>query len=104
MAGGGPGGGPRVLVLNGSDLLAGMADRARPLANFFAGNAANRGGVRVAVKDLDGDLYADLVVGDGTGAGSHVTAYSGGNLTADVASPTLEFDAFPGSTGGVFVG
>ena len=32
-----------------------------PLVNFFAGNQEQRGGVRVAAKDLDGDPLADAV-------------------------------------------
>ena len=99
VGGGGPGGGPRVYALAGRDLLAGTS---RVLANFFAGNVENRGGVRVAVKDLDGDTRADVVVGDGTGAGSRVTAYGGAALTAGAAM--LGFDAFPGQLAGVFVG
>src|SRR5207253_2116711 len=79
VAGGGPGGGPRVLVLSGADLTAGNLANPAALANFFAGNTDNRGGIRVAVKNLDGDNKADLVVGDGTGAGSHVTSYLGKN-------------------------
>jgi hypothetical protein len=104
IVGGGPGGGPRVLALSGADLMAGLSDRSRPVANFFAGNTENRGGVRVAVKDLDGDSRADLVVGDGAKAGSHVTAYLGKDFAGGLAPPDLSFDAFPGFTGGVFVG
>jgi hypothetical protein len=58
----------------------------------------------VAVKDLDGDNKADLVVGDGSGAGSHVTAYLGSALVSGSAAPAFGFDAFPGFTGGVYVG
>jgi hypothetical protein len=104
VGGGGPGGGPRVFILSGKDVLAGMAGGSQPLANFFAGNADNRGGVRVAVKDLDGDGKADVVVGDGTGAGSQVTAYTGQNLTSGDDQDAFTFDAFPGQTAGVFVG
>jgi hypothetical protein len=76
-----------------------------PLADFFAGDPTSRGGVRLAVKDLDGDNRADLVVGSGTGAGSHVTAYRGVNLTPSGTPPSaFDFDAFPGTGGGVFVG
>jgi uncharacterized delta-60 repeat protein len=103
IGGGGPGGGPRVLVLNGADVLAGRAGDSRTLANFFAGNADNRGGVRVGVKDLDGDRLADVVVGDGPGAGSRVTAYRGADVAGGAYPPAFGFDAFPGLSG-VFVG
>jgi hypothetical protein len=100
IAGGGPGGGPRVSVFDGADLLNGLQTRT---ADFFAGNVSNRGGIRVAVKNLDGDAKADLVVGAGTGAGSRVTGYVASQLTG---SPSAAFalDAFPGFAGGVFVG
>jgi uncharacterized delta-60 repeat protein/uncharacterized repeat protein (TIGR01451 family) len=101
ISGGGPGGGPRVSILDGQDLI-GSGSQA-VLANFFAGNVHNRGGIRVAAKNLDGDSLADLVVGDGTGAGSRVTGYLGTGLSASPA-PVFAFDAFPGFNGGVYVG
>jgi len=102
IAGGGPGGGPRVTAFSGQALLAGQQ---APVANFFAGDPANRGGVRVAVKDLDGDGRADLVTGSGPGGGSRVTAYAGKAVPASGTPPELfAFDAQPGFTGGVFVG
>jgi RHS repeat-associated protein len=104
IGGGGPGGGPRVLAFSGRDLLAGTADGSQVLANFFAGNVANRGGIRVAVKDLDGDTKADLVVGDGMGAGSRVTGYLGKDFGGGGALEAFGFDTFPGLTTGVFVG
>jgi hypothetical protein len=105
VAGGGPDGGPRVYAISGKDLLASGGQTQTPLANFFAGNPANRGGIRVAAKDLDGDARADLVVGDGEGAGSRVTGYLGTDLAAAGTPPEqFAFDAFPGFTGGVYVG
>jgi hypothetical protein len=71
-----------------------------PLANFYAGSTASRGGARVAVKDLDGDAKADVVAGAGAGAGSRVTGYYG----KDLGGEAFGFDAFPGQTAGVFVG
>jgi hypothetical protein len=95
--GGGPGGGPRVYASSGAD--------GSQLANFFAGNVDNRGGVRVATKDLDNDVRADVVVGDGSGAGSHVSTYLGKNVAANGTPPVKDsFDAFAGFLGGVFVG
>jgi hypothetical protein len=104
-AGGGPDGGPRVLILSGADLLAGNLASPKVLGNFFAGDVDNRGGIRLAAKDLDGDNRADLVVGDGTGAGSRVTGYLGSTITAASTPPeAFAFDAFPGVNDGVFVG
>ncbi len=102
ISGGGPGGGPRVFALSGRDLLAGSQVQR---ANFFGGDTASRGGIRLAVKDLDGDNRADLVVGAGVGAGSRVTAYAGSAVAADGVPPELfAFDVFAGLTDGVFVG
>jgi hypothetical protein len=100
VAGAGPGGGPRVLALSGKGLLTGAQT---PRANFFAGDPAGRGGVRVAMRDLDGDGRSDLVAGGGSG--SRVTGYAGAAVPADGAPPELfAIDAFPGTTSGVFVG
>ncbi len=106
IAGGGPGGGPRVFALSGQALAStGEPDQVQ-VANFFAGDTANRGGIRIVAKDLDGDARADLVTGDGTDAGSRVTGYAGvaipSNDTPD--AQLFGFDAFPGFTAGVFVG
>jgi hypothetical protein len=70
VVGGGPGGGPRVLALDGRRLAAGdvAGAFAAPVANFFVGDGADRGGVRVTAVDADRDGRADLVAepGDAT--------------------------------------
>ena len=101
IAGGGPGGGPRVTAYSGKGLLGGQQT---VLANFFAGDVNSRGGVRVAVKNLDGDNRADVVVGAGVGAGSRVTAYAGKSIGAGTPPELYAFDAVGGFVGGVFVG
>ncbi|OWK46680.1 IPT/TIG domain-containing protein [Fimbriiglobus ruber] len=103
IAGGGPGGGPRVTVFDGASLL---ANTKTVVADFFAGDPSNRGGIRVAVKNLDGSDQASLVVGAGTGAGSAITTYTGAAIMAAPSSPAAlyTFDAQPGFAGGVFVG
>jgi hypothetical protein len=105
IAGGGPGGGPRVYAVSGKGLLASNGQTQTPVANFFAGDTTNRGGVRVAARELDGDGRSDLVVGAGAGAGSRVTGYLGTNLSSAGTPPEqFAFDAFPGFAGGVYVG
>ena len=101
IAGGGPGGGPRVTAFSGKDLL---SNTQTPLANFFGGDVNNRGGIRVSVKNLDGDNLADVVVGSGTGAGSRVTAYAGKAINVPTPPELFAFDAIAGFSGGVFVG
>src|SRR5438067_1979201 len=108
IAGGGPGGGPRVLILDGKLLSAGDVNGAyaSPVANFFFGDGADRGGVRVAVKDADADGRADVVVGSGEGLASRVRVYSGKSVTAS-GEPSSFQDLDPFGQvlpGGVFVG
>jgi uncharacterized delta-60 repeat protein len=105
IAGGGPGGGPRVTAFSAADLIASGGATLTQTANFFAGDPNNRGGIRVAAKNLDGDAKADLVVGAGDGGGSTVTEYLGKDIAPAGTPPAFQsFDAFPGFTGGVFVG
>ncbi len=100
IAGGSPGGGPRVTAYSGKALLGNSRDA---LANFFSGDDAGRSGIRLAVKNLDGDDRADLVVGAGTGR--RVTAYRGQDIARGGTPPAaLGLDAFDGPANGVFVG
>ncbi|MGL4422672.1 MAG: hypothetical protein ACRCZF_18530, partial [Gemmataceae bacterium] len=101
IVGGGPGGGPRVTIFNGKDLL---SNQYTVLNNFFAGDDSNRGGVRIGVRNIDNDTKADLVVGAGTGAGSTVTIYAGTTLDRGTATPLNRFEAVEGFRGGIFVG
>src|SRR5206468_211224 len=64
IAGGGPGGGPRVVGLSGFALTQ-QNGTFTVIANFFAGDTNNRGGVPVATKDIDGDHRADVIAGSG---------------------------------------
>src|SRR5262249_28962296 len=59
VVGAGPGGAPRVCVLDGPT--------GREVYNFLAFAPAYRGGVFVAAGDLDSDGRADVVVGGGAG-------------------------------------
>jgi autotransporter-associated beta strand protein len=103
FAGGGPGGGPRITAFSGASLM--QNGSLNPIVNFFAGDPNNRGGIRLAVKDVDGDNKADLVVGAGEKAGSRVTIYKGVNLLGNPnPNPHNLFDAFTDALDGVFVG
>lgn len=107
-AGAGPGGGPRVSIFDGNQLMAGNHVRT---ADFFAGDTGSRTGSPVALRYLDNDEKLDLLVGQGNG-GDTIVAYAGSTLSgAFTAPPTiLDFDAFalsPNSADevrGVFVG
>jgi hypothetical protein len=107
--GGGPGGGPRVYILSGQILMAGSPNLfTQPVANFFvANNSADRGGVRLAVKDADGDNLADVVAGSGEDSKANVRIYLGKNFNTIGEPGTFQDLAVFGGTvlaSGVFVG
>jgi hypothetical protein len=62
-----------------------------PLANFFvAGNAEDRGGVRTAFFDADGDNRADLAVGSGEDSPANVRVYLGSDFTGTNEPATFQ--------------
>jgi hypothetical protein len=92
ICGGGPNGGPRVLVLDGKMLTTGPVEAAfaAPVADFFAGDPASRNGAPVAITDVDADNQADLVVGVGTTQPGPVLVgniYSGKDITTTAEPP-----------------
>jgi hypothetical protein len=106
IAGGGPGGGPRVLAYSGHDLTQ-QSGTFTVVANFFAGDTNSRGGVPVAVKNIDGDNHADIVTGAGQGSQSVVTTYLGSSIQPTGGTPPVyqEYLVFDASfLGGVYVG
>jgi hypothetical protein len=70
----------------------------RTLSSFMAYEPSFRGGVRVAVGDVDGDGVAEIVTGAGPGGGPHVKVFNAGGRTLHDF-----FAAGISSTGGVFV-
>ncbi len=96
-------GGPRLRVVSGAVLMANPGARADQLpaaADFFAFDEADRSGLRVAGRDLDGDGRAELVVASGARATPRVRVLS----LADLASPP-PFDPFGvAALDGVYVG
>ena len=88
------GGGPHVRVFDARDNLSLLHD-------FFAFDPGFLGGVRVATADVNGDGFADIIVGAGPGAGPHVRVFDARN------NLTLLHDFFaysPNFLGGVYVG
>lgn len=113
--GGGPGGGPRVRIADGPGVLAvrdnfTLDDAQRSeltLASFFAGDPNSRGGIRLTMRNLDRDRFADLVTGSGINLPSEIRVYHGSAILANPQNPTLEQSINPFSRvleDGVFVG
>jgi hypothetical protein len=112
--GGGPGGGPRVRVFDGAKLLSagpfGTLDAiagTAQIANFFAGDASLRGGVHLAMADVDDNGIVDLITGSGEGEATAVRVFKAATLLA-MSTPAADqtLDPFNGSVlaNGVFVG
>lgn len=91
VTGAGWGGGPHVKVFNVQE---GLLDR-----QFFAYDGGFRGGVRVAVGDVDGDGTGDIVTAPGPTGGPHVKVFSG--RTGAVIKSFFAYA--PTFTGGMFV-
>lgn len=130
VCGGGPGGGPRIRIINGKILfdvalvpnleavkLDDPANLSNGLvrSNFFAFSAQQRGGVRVTTRDMDGDTLADVVVGEGyvepspgirANSRGSIKVYKGANLVPTTDEPSDFQEILIGGllTDGVFVG
>src|SRR6185503_10055998 len=71
--------------------------------SFMAYQKNFLGGVRVAVGDVNGDGFDDVIVGAGAGGLGHVKVFDGRRLGRTNAL-LMSFDAYPGSfRGGIFV-
>lgn len=92
IVGAGRGGGPRVRVFDGRAFITGTIFPAAPrnntlispqtvVADFFAFEIAQRGGVYVTGGNLGGSAHAEVIVGAGPGGGPRVRAFDGAAIT-----------------------
>lgn len=87
-------GGPRVTVWEATAVLTGNTGAdATPYANFFAFEDTLRNGTFVAVGDLDGDGFGDVIVGAGPGGGPRVVVFDGADLATGTLTETASFFA-----------
>lgn len=99
-------GGPRIEVWSGTAVLNGQTGRNdQPLANFFAFEESLRNGAFVAVGDVNGDGFGDLIFGGGPSGGPRVRIADGAKLMMAGDFGTLDDQAFSSLTiGNFFVG
>jgi hypothetical protein len=72
---------PRVRIYDGAALAAGRADQLVP--GFLAFGWSMWSGVNVAVGDVNGDGYSDLIVSQDAGGSTRVRIWSGQTITAN---------------------
>jgi hypothetical protein len=94
----GPGGGPRVATYDGRSLRPGVTP-VRLWNDFFAFEAGSRVGAFVAAGDLDGDGFAEVVVGAEAGGGPRVSVFDGRGL-AETGQPVVVANFFSGPATG----
>jgi|GEM_PF-657693 len=101
ITGTGIGGGPHIKVF---DLRGGLPVC---VASFFAFEPTFTGGTYLASGNINGDGYADIIIGAGVGGGPRVKTYYGTNgylINNFLAPPNLDFFAYdPNFRGGVVV-
>src|SRR5262245_52552621 len=79
----GPGGGPHIKVFDGGTFVV--------LRQFMAYDTDFRGGVYVAIGDVNGDAKPDIITGAGQGGGPHVKVFN--DLTTATIDSFFAYDA-----------
>jgi len=95
----GGGGGPRIKVVDGAT--------GDVIADILVYEETFRGGVDVAVGDVNGDGFEDVMTGTGNTGGPRIVVLDGKSITDGDTTPTKLYDFFPfedSFRGGVFVG
>lgn len=100
IVGSGAYGTPKVVAFSGKQLA--ESNTRVKLADFVPEGATSTTGIRVAVRDVDGDGVADIL----TASGERATIFRGGNLPAVGTRPPVvrSFDPFPDINAAVYVG
>ena len=99
--GAGPEGGPRVRIFDSVKLTAPDPNVANTFLDFFAFNSNLRDGVRVALRNIDGDNQADLITGTGDNF-PRIKTFIGG-ISGGPGAPLLVNEFVPfGATQGDF--
>ena len=93
VVGAGPGGGARIAGYDGKALSGGTVQHL--FNDFFAFDPTSRVGAFVAAGDVNGDGFAEIVVGADTGGGPRVTVFDGASLMGGQLKVMANFFAGP---------
>ncbi|MFM8273759.1 MAG: FG-GAP repeat domain-containing protein, partial [Gemmata sp.] len=102
VTGAGYGAGPHVAMFDGKSIAQGRGPR-KAAGDFYVFAPSMTSGLNIAVGDVDGDGYADIVAAPGTGA-AHLKVVSGKSLTSGQgAAELLSTIGWAGNTAGLRV-